>query len=57
MLRTHASQQPGDSLNVRSSEDIGQGVDHGETEGVDADPALSWGEGKGRQIQVVFGLS
>lgn len=41
VLHTHTSQQSSNGLNISSSEDVGQRIDHRETQGVDTDPPLS----------------
>lgn len=41
VVRTHASQQSSHGLNVSSSEDVRQWVDHRQTQGVNTDPSFS----------------
>lgn len=42
MLHTHASQQPGDGLNISPSKDVRQRIDHREAQGMNTDPPLAW---------------
>lgn len=40
-VRTHTSQKSSDGLNISTSKDVRQRIDHREAQGVDTDPPLS----------------